>query len=160
MRLHLRDKDRCDRCGREGADFTHLAWDCLPIRKYWTEVLGTLTQMTDTQIPDDPLTRLLGYIGALPMTMQRFISLALLLAKRRVACRWSRGRAPKFKDWLQDLIFCQDQLHTYTELLPPSSRPRDSWSPLQTYLLAQATTPNTEDTTRPDGECTRSSIPP
>lgn len=144
FRLKLRDNDHCNRCSSKGADFKHVAWDCHPIQIFWAEVLGALDLMTGLHITMDPLTALLGYTQPLTAKMRKYISLALLLAKRRIACRWGRGRASKFKDWLQDLVYCQEQLQTYAELQPPSSRPKDIWGPLQTYLLEHATDTHAE----------------
>lgn len=38
-RYNLRNNDKCDRCGAEGADFLHLAWSCRTISKYWEEIV-------------------------------------------------------------------------------------------------------------------------
>lgn len=48
-----------------------------------------------------------------PKNIKTFVTrnhqvLSLLLAIRRLACRWGRSRAPKFKDWLKDLTHCLD----------------------------------------------------
>ncbi|KAJ1115246.1 hypothetical protein NDU88_003472 [Pleurodeles waltl] len=82
-----------------------------------------------------PLIALLGYTEETAPVHRRNLGFALLLAKRRVACRWGRGRAPKFKDWLSDLVYGRMQPEAYAELLPPTSRPSDTWAPLDTYLL-------------------------
>ncbi|KAJ1180994.1 hypothetical protein NDU88_006205 [Pleurodeles waltl] len=84
-----------------------------------------------------PLVALLGYTEKIAPVHRRYLGFALLLAKRRVACCWGRGRAPKFKDWLSDLVYGRMQLKAYAELLPPTSRPRDIWAPLDTYLLGR-----------------------
>lgn len=109
--------------------------DCPEVHSYWHQVLRALELMTLTHIPKTPLTALLGYTKQVPANRRKFVSFTLVLAKRRVACCWGRGRAPKFKNWITDMIFWQDQLNKYAELLPISSRPRDIWGPLQKYLL-------------------------
>lgn len=136
-RFKLADSDRCERCGQSGAGFFHLAWGCPAIYEFWMQVLKALAEMTSEQIGADPLMALLGYTAHIPAPYWKYVNIALLLAKRRVACRWGRGRAPKFKTWIADLIYCQDQLKVYGETLPSASRPRDIWGPLQTYLLQQ-----------------------
>lgn len=45
---------------------------------------------------------------------------------------------------MSNLIYCQEQLHTYADLMPPSSRPRDIWAALQTYLLTHTNTGNND----------------
>lgn len=134
FRLGLRDSSHCTRCRAENADFLHLAWSCPTIQHYWTDVFAALRDMTGITMPEDPLLALLGYTAPLAPPIRKYTALALLLAKRRVSCRWGRGRAPKFKTWLKDLIYCQETLSTYAELLPPSSRPREIWAPLKHYL--------------------------
>lgn len=131
----LRDNDQYDRCGREGADFLHLAWACNNVKEYWRQVFVAIGQMTTPSIQVSIMTALLGYTENIDIGYWRFVSIGLLLAKQRVACRWGRGRAPKFKEWVRDIIFWQDQTLTYAELLPLASRPRDIWDPLKTYLL-------------------------
>lgn len=116
--------------------FFHLAWDCSEV-EYWRQVFEALAQMTALPLEPAPLTALLGYTALVAKPHRRFISLALMMAKCCVACRWGRGRAPKFKDWLSDLTYCQEKLCSYAELLSLSSRPRDIWDPLKTYLAAQ-----------------------
>lgn len=115
----------------------HLAWQCERIHDYWTQVFEGISCMLDTRIPLPPQIALLGCIQDIATTHKKFLALGLLIAKRRIACKWGRGRAPKFKECVQDLITWQEQSLCYAELLPPTSRPKDIWSPLTTYLLAQ-----------------------
>lgn len=107
--------------------------------EYWTQVFDALDQMVPIALERTPLIALLGYTKLIPRCCRKYLGIALLLAKRRVACSWGRGRAPKFKEWLDDLIYCQEQLTLYTETLPRASKPRNIWSPLQSYLLARLT---------------------
>lgn len=72
-----------------------------------------------------PLVTLLGYTKPIAKSYRKYLDIALIMAKRRVAYRWGRGRAPKFKEWLTDLLYCQEQLTHYADLLPRASRPRD-----------------------------------
>lgn len=135
FRFKLASSDCCERCGQPQADFFHLAWVCPQIHEFWSQVLAALEDMTSVAMRNDPLMALLGYTAHIPVPYRKYVNIALLLAKRRVACRWGRGRAPKFKMWLADLVYCQDQLKIYGETLPNASRPRDIWGPLQIYLL-------------------------
>lgn len=137
-RLKLRETYCCDRCGQAGAGFRHLAWDCPLIQAFWWEVLAATGEMTGEHRLHTPLVALLGYTQQLAAKIRKYTSLVLLLAKRLIACRWGRGRAPKFKDWLTEITHCQEQLQTYAELMPASSRPRDIWAPLQAYLLTRS----------------------
>lgn len=95
--------------------------------------------MISTTLECHPMMALLGYTAHIPKASYKYTAIALLLAKRRVACRWGRGRAPKFKNWLDDLIYCQDQMSIYAETLPWMSRPKDIWGPLRSFPLAQTT---------------------
>lgn len=136
-RFGLADNDRCERCKQPGADFLHLAWSCPRLQDYWAQVLAALGRMTGIANPEDPMVALLGYTEHIPAPFRKYAAIALLLAKRQVACRWGRGRAPKFKVWIHDLVYCQDQLSIYAETLPRASRPRDIWSPFQVYLIGE-----------------------
>lgn len=72
----------CARCGLENADFQHLTWSCLPIRRYWSEIFSALFQMTGHYIPETPLTALLRYTAPLAPAICKYTSLALLLTKK------------------------------------------------------------------------------
>ncbi|KAJ1213871.1 hypothetical protein NDU88_001501 [Pleurodeles waltl] len=123
------------KCGAGGADFLHQAWSCPAVLDYWREVGEALSVMVSTPLILTPLVALLGHTEAITTDYRRYVSFTLLLDKRRVACRWARGRPPKFKDWLTDLLYGKMQLETYAELQPSSSHPKDIWAPLDVYLL-------------------------
>ncbi|KAJ1163451.1 hypothetical protein NDU88_003909 [Pleurodeles waltl] len=80
---------------------------------------------------------LLGYMDEVQGPHRRLVGLLMLLAKRRVAMCWGRGRAPRRSDWLRDAAFCHDQLLVFWELMPEGSRPKDIWAPLNEYLATQ-----------------------
>ncbi|KAJ1205245.1 hypothetical protein NDU88_000680 [Pleurodeles waltl] len=73
-------------------------------------------------------------MDSVPPAQRKLVGMLLLLAKRRVAICWGRGRPPGVTDWLRDAVYCLEQLETFWELAPEGSRPRDIWAPLREYL--------------------------
>lgn len=86
-KYRLGTSDCCDRCGTPGADFLHLAWECAPVQEYWEQVLNALALMTIPTIEHSPILALLGYTKSIPNAYHKYVVIALLMAKRRVACR-------------------------------------------------------------------------
>lgn len=145
FRYGLRDTDKCDRCPLTGADFLHVAWDCPLVASFWVQVFQDLTDITGLSLDPDPVLALLGYTKPLPKAVRKLVAMGLVLAKRRVAIRWMRGPAPKISDWHKDMLFCHTQTETYSELLPPASRPKSFWSLYVHYNITHQATANTQD---------------
>lgn len=133
----LRETANCVRCGMMDADFIHAAWHCPGVASFWAIVAKTLSEIVMEQVPCTPALCLLGYIKNLKACNRRLVAISTLLAKRAVAQCWGARSSSTMKRWLRDLIYCRDQLLIYEEELPESSRPRDFWSPLTTYLLTR-----------------------
>lgn len=136
FRYGLRDTDSCERCSAPGADFMHLAWGCPPVQDFWSQVFSTLSAITGLPLEPSPLLALLGYTKPIVKDARNLIAMGLLLARRRVAMRWMRGRAPTTAEWHRDMTYCHTQSDTYNELLPPTSRPKTFWSLYTQYTLA------------------------
>ena len=102
----LRDTDCCDRCHAENANSLHFTWGSPEISGYWSKVANGLTEMVEFPVKLEPVVALLGEVRRYPRHCRRFLPIALLLTKRLVACRWGRGRAPTYKLWIADLIYC------------------------------------------------------
>ena len=73
-------------------------------------------------------TALLGDVQSIESVNHRFVAIALLLAKRRVAVHWMACFPPVVQGWLTDLTYCMDQLELFAESLPSASRPKDIWA--------------------------------
>ncbi|KAJ1162423.1 hypothetical protein NDU88_002891 [Pleurodeles waltl] len=127
----------CARCGALDAGFFHLAWECAEVYKFWEEIRRSIVEMIEVEVPLSPKIALLGYMDEVQGPHRRLVGLLMLLAKRRVAMCWGRGRAPRRSDWLRDAAFCHDQLLVFWELMPEGSRPKDIWAPLNEYLATQ-----------------------
>lgn len=78
---------------------------------------------------------LLGWVRKLKPGNRKLVAISTLFAKRAVAKKWGAKVVPRIKQWLQDLIYCRDQLAVYAEELPEALRPKDFWAPLTGYLL-------------------------
>lgn len=48
---------------------------------------------------------------------------------------WGGRTAPTLTKWIRDLVYCKEQMEAYAEELPLSSRSKDFWAPLITYLV-------------------------
>ncbi|KAJ1117027.1 hypothetical protein NDU88_005228 [Pleurodeles waltl] len=130
----LRFHDRFNRCAVWGADFLHLAWGCRVLVSFWVDVLNALEEMVGLTLPRSPVFALLDYIMEIPPENRKLVGLLLLLAKRRAAMRWGRVLAPRFRDWLRDTVYCQEQFAVYWELMTPDASSRHVGSPLRTFL--------------------------
>ena len=99
---------------------------------------SSLSEMVGFPLELGPVVALLGEVCGYPKQCCQFVALALLLAKRQVACAWGRGRAPTLSQWLADLSYCNEQFEVHSETLLIAPRPRDIWAPLWGYLQARA----------------------
>ncbi|KAJ1084294.1 hypothetical protein NDU88_004446 [Pleurodeles waltl] len=88
------------------------------------KVEHVIEEVTGVALPLTPTMALLGIVDGWPIAMRRLVGLLLILAKRRVAVCWGRGRAQCESDWLRDAVLCQEQLTVYWELGPGGSRLR------------------------------------
>lgn len=52
----------CGKCRAVPGDLIHHLWRCPKLHRYWTEVLATLNQVFQTNVPLDPLGCLLGVL--------------------------------------------------------------------------------------------------
>lgn len=91
--------------------------------------------MVEMEIARSPLLALLGYVHDLPKSRRRFVAVALLLAKRELALKWTSKKTPTLKAWLLSMTFCNTISDAYAQLQPPASRPVDIWQPFLTNLL-------------------------
>lgn len=136
-RLHrygLKEDASCEHCKCELADFMHLAWQCLGVATFWKAVFRELSSIVDLDIQPNPTLALVGYSKPFPKKIRRLLDMGLLIARRRVALNWMKGPTPTMTQWSQDLLYCCTQTETFSELLPPQSRPKNFWSLYTTYL--------------------------
>lgn len=113
-----------------------MSWACPQLHNYWQEITDTITTMVTEQIPNTPLVCILGVQPLKLARRRKFLAVALLLAKRRIAMRWGSKRPPRLKEWIVDMTYCRETLEVYAEEIPQASRPRDFWEPLVQYLQA------------------------
>ena len=132
--LGLWADDSFVRCSASGVNFLHLAWGCTAVRVYWEEVFAALSSMTDTSIEHCPTMALFGYTANTAQSLRKLVSIALLMARRRVAMLWCGRPALSTRQRLLDLTYYVDNMETYYTTLPVTSRPREIWEPFRTYL--------------------------
>lgn len=126
--------DSCPKCALPAADFAHMTWTCTHICKFWGEVARVLISMIEQPLQLSPQLALMGYVKPLGRGIRRFTAIALLLAKRQISLHWGKSQLPTLRSWLYDLQYCSTASEDYASLLPISSRPRDVWQPLKSYL--------------------------
>ena len=62
-KMGLLDSARCRRCGRDVADFEHLAWSCPDVADYWTQAMDAIDAILDVHLDrSHPLVALLDYV--------------------------------------------------------------------------------------------------
>lgn len=89
----------CPKCDLIHADFAHLTRNCPVIQSYWTQVLSSISEMTELTVEPDPLLALLGYVKPLLLNIRCSTAIALLLAKCWITIFWgSRGAPPRMPD--------------------------------------------------------------
>lgn len=154
-RLHrygLRESAACERCSADPADFFHLAWQCPGIHKFWELIFQELERITDTVLAMDPLPVLLGYSKLLPPAIRRLVDMGLLIAKRQIALHWKKGPTPTITQWVHDMPYCSTQTETFSELLPPSSWPKNLWGLYTTYMLTKSNRTENENVAPAEGD--------
>lgn len=122
----------CPKCFGPQVDFAHLAWTCPALQ---TEIHATLADILQMPLTPIPEVAVLGYVANYPKPVRKFTAMPFLLAKREVARKWGGKLKPRVRDWLASMVHCNTSSDVYAELLPLSSRPKDIWGPLRSYLL-------------------------
>lgn len=103
MRSEIRS---CPRCSHPDADFRHMVWDCGALRLFWEEVVSKLSKVLGRDLPLTLHTCILGLFPRPPKRKvgNRFIDLALDLAKRRIGLTWKSARRPLLATWSRDVV--------------------------------------------------------
>ncbi|KAJ1160314.1 hypothetical protein NDU88_000816 [Pleurodeles waltl] len=94
--------------------------------------------MIETSLKLTPKVALLGHTKEVPYAVRCFVSVVLLLAKRRVSSARGGSRAPIVRDWLRAFSYFNDQQELYYSMMLLTQCSRDIWAALQTYLLNQS----------------------
>lgn len=150
-KLHSIDSSRSHlgpKCGAHQVDFAHMTWTCVKVGGYWKAVYTILSRMIQLEFNPMPEVALLGYVRNFPKHVRRFVAIALLLAKRELAIKWGNGFIPTTKARLNSLIYCNTNCDLFATMMPSSSRPKDIWGPLKSYLLEESSDSTSQP---PDG---------
>lgn len=136
FRYELQNDSCCVRCGTSKAGFLHLALDCRRVHEYYETVVNALSEITSDQLQCTPqMCLLLRLVKPISTTHRKFVAVALLLAKRRVAMSWGKCKVPNICDCIKYMTYCKTTLETYVEELPASLQPHEIWSPLMSFLM-------------------------
>lgn len=125
------------KCSQRGT-LTHLLWQCPKIGPYWSEILGAVNTLFNTDIPRLPTFILLGLPNPLtyPLTSPRGKAITLMLgaAKQLLLARWGTDRIPSHQDWLYkiwDILEMEKLTAVVTQQLPRFDM---MWQPGIAYL--------------------------
>lgn len=99
-------------------------------------MFDTIQEVTGHTLDPSPIVALLRWVGKVPPESRRLIAMMLLLAKRRRAMHWGAHRRPWVEAWVKDVVFCQEQLSQFWELMPTAARSKDIWHPFIMWLRA------------------------
>ena len=97
---------KCPRCGSIEADFVHMVWSCPHTGMYWERVTSKLQQLLHRAVPCTLEACILGLFSR-PKPKKvgnRFIDLALALAKRQISLNWKAAHGPQISKWELDLM--------------------------------------------------------
>lgn len=157
-KIKLRENSNCWKCKREGAAFLHIAWECPRVQDYWHGVASTISEVTGSVLDCSPMVMLLGYVERVNVASRRLTAMMLVLARRRLAVHWGDPRSPSIGDWLRDIVYCQENLTLYWDMMPSSSRPKDIWGPFVDWLRSRAI-PESPTNTRAPSRATATASP-
>lgn len=102
--------DICFRCNTETGTFIHCTWQCTKVIPFWHEICSILTIVTGVKVPPDPELCLLGNMkhicGSLKKAQQKFIQIALSVAKKCIAISWKSDSLLVVNRWSSELNSC------------------------------------------------------
>lgn len=91
----------CLRCRSEVETFWHMVGSCPKLQSYWEEVARTLSELSNAQIPLEPLVLLLSYLEE--VEEERYVNLcitfSLIYARREIILKWKSVEPPTPDSW-------------------------------------------------------------
>ena len=104
-RIYGGEPRNCPRCARGEADFGHMVWSCANIQEYWDKVLRCIQAATGSRLQTTAEVCLLGIFPRNKKTKvgNKFMDLALALAKRCIAMSWKSPLGPNVDRWRLDV---------------------------------------------------------
>lgn len=103
--IYHREDQSCARCLLEDADYDHMLWSCPMLGGFWAAVVDLVNAVLERALPCDPGACLLGLFPR-PRSRKlghRFVDLAFLLAKRKIALQWKVRETPLVTTWETDV---------------------------------------------------------
>lgn len=102
----------CDKCNIFEGSLFHMYWSCPSLKKFWTEVFHTLSQVLGVSLEPQPLTALFGVTGGqlrLSAGGRRTLAFTSLRARRLILLRWRDPTPPTHAQWLMEVMSCLKQ---------------------------------------------------
>ena len=96
---------RCPRCARADANFVHMVWSCPFAQGYWNAVLDKIKSTLERDLPCTMRVCILGIFkrSKKHKVRNKFVDLALALAKRRLSIAWKSPTGPEIAKWETDV---------------------------------------------------------
>lgn len=101
--------DTCNKCSEEKGTLYHCVWDCPKIKKYWKEVVLTISEIVGVNIPHQAKICVLGiYPNNFVVNSKKatLIDFGLLQARRMIALSWKKMDVPSIHTWIKEMASC------------------------------------------------------
>lgn len=140
VRLHKLNPnipDTCIKCNIEKGTLLHCLWECPEIRKFWTEVIKCISQITLNPVPDCPTLCILNLYPKdcmLNNKEKKITDLCLVQARRLISLCWKDVQSPTIGRWLKELSACL-VLEKLTYIMKKKlAKFKEIWNPFLAFL--------------------------
>ncbi|KAJ1121009.1 hypothetical protein NDU88_009141 [Pleurodeles waltl] len=102
--IYLMQPRPCPPCVVLNADVLLMTWGCTHLCKYWEQVLAKFNVTLCHSMGNAVEICWGSSLGPSPISWDRFVDLALTLAKRRIVVAWKATVGPKVEMWVRDVM--------------------------------------------------------
>lgn len=88
------------KCGTVGANHTHVFWDCIEIRPFWTSVHLTFCKVLKYSVPLTFTTMYLGLLSNVKKEDQYLVKILLSAVRKAITRRWLKPEPPSHTQWI------------------------------------------------------------
>ena len=118
LRLHKMNGDisaMCPRCKVVEGDLLHMLWSCPHLDNFWRFIISTVSEIIETEIPQDPRLWILGDVSLININSNKeyFLTLTATAAKKVILVNWKSDKSPSQRHWLNELSsYCTPEKNT------------------------------------------------
>nr|AAD02930.1 reverse transcriptase [Oryzias latipes] len=91
---------KCWRCGNNGANHFHIFWDCVIIKKYWSDIHEHLQNVFSIVFPLSFESLFLSKIDGLDNKNKKLLYILLAASKKAITRKWLKPEQPTTEDWI------------------------------------------------------------